>query len=108
MTDGLLPAQACLNQMINRDALDQENHHDLVTIAARVKRPHRDPTILQRAWTRSDNRAEVADRLGCCESTAGIWLEVYGLRERWDGEHGVSLPRRLRAADNPSEVFGDD
>jgi hypothetical protein len=94
--------------MANPDALDGDDPHEFVTIRARLKHPYRDPNVLQRAWVRSNTAADVADRLGCGHTTAGLWLEVYGYRERQTGSHGLGLARRIRAADDPSEVLGDD
>jgi hypothetical protein len=107
MTDGLLPVQACLNRMANPDALDGEPVK-AVTISERVKRPWRDPEVLQRAWVRATTVGEVSERLGCGHTTAGLWLEVYGYRSRSANDHGLGLARRIRAADDPDEVLGDD
>ena len=102
----LQPVQAVVNQMANPDALASAPYQH-VSAADRIRNPHRDPRTLQAAWVRSASVREVADRLDCGESTASLWLHIYGYRER--GGQELSLAERLRFNDaSLPEVLADD
>jgi len=75
---------AILARVETDEPLDGDLNESEFTDAMLDRYPHRNPKRLERAWADSETVSEAAQQLEVSPDTVSRWLEVFGLRERWE------------------------